>query len=496
MEPNKEYENISRNALLAAKEDTFALEYQESLPQYCEDIEQVIQCSCHNVVNDYEYLGGTLKIYGRSRITIVYLSVSKCYLSAEFEETFTKNIDAPMTDNFAFASIHECTRFTNFRLINQRKIEIRTSVQVHSRMYERITDTALISCNNIIARKEQMKTLDVLSAATTSCDFDEEFSVTQHNGDISVIIDTSSYAVLDEMRLIKDKMLLKCRLELCVLYSNSEGTIEKCCFSVNTTKIVDIDGIDEESAAFAVAKTASLFVKAVPDNENRMRKLEIAGSISVSYAAAVEAEHELVTDAYAVDYKTDNHCETMVMNCDPTFYGDCKTLISTLNFEDEVMTEVLDLSLSLQSATVCDGRVTFAFFYSVLYYDVNGNICCKDGITESSIDIDANGDGIAGASLLSFDYIMHAANSVEFRINVEYKVCAFNKKEITYLKDIELQQEEEFESPVLTIYFASESETVWDIAKKFRTQSSLIMKENELTSDEIKNRRILLIPGV
>ena len=51
-------------------------------------------------------------------------------------------------------------------------------------------------------------------------------------------------------------------------------------------------------------------------------------------------------------------------------------------------------------------------------------------------------------------------------------------------------------SPELTLYFARQNESVWDIAKSFSTDSKLIMEENELTSDIIDTRRVLLVPGM
>ena len=51
-------------------------------------------------------------------------------------------------------------------------------------------------------------------------------------------------------------------------------------------------------------------------------------------------------------------------------------------------------------------------------------------------------------------------------------------------------------SPELTLYFASQNESVWDIAKSFSTDSKLIMEENELTSNIIDTRRVLLVPGM
>ena len=51
-------------------------------------------------------------------------------------------------------------------------------------------------------------------------------------------------------------------------------------------------------------------------------------------------------------------------------------------------------------------------------------------------------------------------------------------------------------TPQLTLYFAKKNESVWDIAKSFLTDSKLIIDENELTSDIIDTRRVLLVPGM
>ena len=50
--------------------------------------------------------------------------------------------------------------------------------------------------------------------------------------------------------------------------------------------------------------------------------------------------------------------------------------------------------------------------------------------------------------------------------------------------------------PVLTLYFAAKDESLWDIAKKFRSRTELIQQENQLTEDVLRQQTILLIPGV
>lgn len=49
---------------------------------------------------------------------------------------------------------------------------------------------------------------------------------------------------------------------------------------------------------------------------------------------------------------------------------------------------------------------------------------------------------------------------------------------------------------MLTLYFAAKDESLWDIAKKFRSRTELIQQENQLTEDVLRQQTILLIPGV
>jgi len=104
--------------------------------------------------------------------------------------------------------------------------------------------------------------------------------------------------------------------------------------------------------------------------------------------------------------------------------------------------------------------------------------------------------GFVGAGLQSFDYILQSANRIELRVNIEYSACLYTQAEMQTVTDVELQPCTAGESPVLTLYFAAKDESLWDIAKKFRSRTELIQQENQLTEDVLRQQTILLIPGV
>ena len=50
------------------------------------------------------------------------------------------------------------------------------------------------------------------------------------------------------------------------------------------------------------------------------------------------------------------------------------------------------------------------------------------------------------------------------------------------------------DSCALTLYYASEGESLWNIAKKHNTGLDLLMSENELENTVLDSDRMLLIP--
>lgn len=59
METEKTFADSKRTVCLGTGEAKFEVEYQESLPQYCEDVERVVRCVCSHAVTDYEYASGS-----------------------------------------------------------------------------------------------------------------------------------------------------------------------------------------------------------------------------------------------------------------------------------------------------------------------------------------------------------------------------------------------------------------------------------------------------
>ena len=103
---------------------------------------------------------------------------------------------------------------------------------------------------------------------------------------------------------------------------------------------------------------------------------------------------------------------------------------------------------------------------------------------------------VSQAFVSSFDYVIKSEKSINVRITVNYSGLSYTAKKYRIVSGVKINSDKTFESPALAVYFADKNEKLWDIAKTFRTSVELIKRENELDSDVLDTKRVLLIPGM
>lgn len=498
MELCKEYKLL--NSLIKRDElnEGFELEFQENLPQYLDDIEKIVKCSVKSVITDYECSTGAIKLYGKSIISLTYINGDACVLSNIFEEDFTRQINTKISSDVKFADISLTSKYSSYRLINQRRIDIRVSLRADISTFCEDNDKYLSNCKNAFVRQYSCDRLCVRSFGICSEEFDESFTISDTSAQIKNIINTFSFCTLEDKKIIKDKMLVKYKIELSVLYENENNSIEKTVHTFSVSKIIDVASAGEDDKALVNAHISGIYVKTKSDSGNRLCDIEIVGKITFSYKLLYTMKEEFIVDSYMTRHNAQLECKSITLNEYPQLFYDTKTAELMFDIEGNVI-EILDLTASLTSCKINSSQLTASVKLELLYVNDASELCFFEGVSEYKLSLaDSSLSGVAGAGIISFDYVIKNTNSVELRVNLEYTAYLYNKKELSVITDINATDEKPDSSsqPQLTLYFAHKDEDVWDIAKRFSTASSLIIDENNLSSQVIDCQRILLVPGM
>lgn len=460
-------------------------DYQENLQSYNDDILKIIRCSINNFVVNSVFQNGVITVHGKSKIFITYISESSACLScAEFEEDFEKNIPVDTDEQEIFADITVCNKYCNYRIINQRRVDIHNSFTLNVCAYAQSSAEMLDECDDVLIDKQNVSYISRVGSAYVKSDFEDETSVT--DGTIKKIINVFANTNCSEAKLIEDKMLVKTDIIFSVLYTvdGENEEIRRCEKTTQVSTIVDIPGIKENDIPMVRARMGNLFYKIKADVNNELTVIELMGDINLACVVYRQCSIELADDCYSLKCDTENKLSQIELNTDYELRKESNDITLRFEFESISIKQILDLSLSLSD----EGTVEMGAFI----YDANGEL---QYITDKQ-KIEIAKSSQIQAYITSFDFVIKSESVIEVRAVIAYVSLKFQSKKFSVLSDVELKGSSSFESPALVVYFADKNERLWDIAKTFKTSVDLIKKENEITKDFCETKRVLLIPGV
>ena len=95
----------------------------------------------------------------------------------------------------------------------------------------------------------------------------------------------------------------------------------------------------------------------------------------------------------------------------------------------------------------------------------------------------------------SISYRLADAENLELRAEILVFSKLINTENLQAVAEIiDSGKRQNNESCALTLYFAEAEESVWEIAKRYRTDRDALLKENGISEDILTDKMLLLIP--
>ena len=494
MELEKKYSCLTKNRLVINRSVNVDKNYQETLEAYLEDLHRVIRCECHSYVTSCDIVDSTAVVEGKSEICLTYTNADGELLYTEFIEDFTEKTALDSLSEFAFVVGDISDKYTNFRVINQRRIDIHTSFCLNLKVYDKISCPCVNECDGSRLNSYSVKEQNVKNYILRKLEIDEEFSIPDNSNGIKRVFCYDINPCVTDSKAINDKIFIKVKVDTKVLYTDNDN--KTCCakYTFDVSKICDISGIDENSKCFIKINEGSLFVKAKSSADDTGGRIELYGDIYACITVVNEIDSTIVTDGYIVGYQVENNYSSYLCSkkCDDLTVKKNERLTLKINSE---IKSVLDLSLKINECVCKNKKIIIQISFRLMYTNAEGKTEFFEEIKELEHSINNSDILCAVAEIKSYDYNIVSDCSVDVNLNYEIISAMAVQEEIRVLSDI-LCDDNVVKAPALTLYFAKTGERLWDIAKSFSSDIDLIKKENELTDDKLESNKIIVIPGL
>ncbi|MBR3738381.1 MAG: DUF3794 domain-containing protein, partial [Eubacterium sp.] len=298
MELKKEYSCFEKNENVFSKTLEIEQDFSETCPAYCDDIFRVVKCVSNSFINSVSVSQNDITVFGKTQIMLTYYNENSVLCYADFEEEFSRSVTAENLSDFAFARAQINDKYTDFRIINQRRIDVHFASVIKLFVYDKQKYPCLENCENAKFFKNSVKSADIIASNISKIEFDEEFSLPSDLPSINRIISANCYAHLDETKIIKDKVLVKASVDSNVLYTSGENeeSVNSVSFSFNVSKIIDVSSVDENDIIICDVSAGNIFNKAKSLSGDKICNIELFGDIVINSLFIREKEQEFISD--------------------------------------------------------------------------------------------------------------------------------------------------------------------------------------------------------
>ena len=504
-------ENEFKTEKIILKKEKFAsnieqlIENDLSLPDYCGDIVKILGCTAQTNIFSASVTGDNAVIDGVVLTRIIYVDASAKTEVYELSCPFNRSVDVKNACDGDNVDVNCVSEQISCRAVNPRRADVRGSVTLRVSVSGTeesvvITDTPEKFCHTLrcSANGSFLKCCASKSFALSSVsDPDEKFRNAK-------IVRVSSLPVVNETKTIKNKMMIRGNVAADMTLLSASGNFISERVNIPVSQIIDIDGIDEESQCCVNMKVQSVDVRISPDTASAPPSAEVSVVVCAFVDVFRKADIPAISEAYSP------HCELICQ----TGKLRCITAIQRIN-ENHLVNAKHDFS-SCKAANVADvavkkirhtvhaenksvilkGNVLFGITVmsedgEKFYFERISDFEHKIQLNEEVTDFELN----PVLSLNSIDFSLSPDGTVT--INTEIRIDGFLYvcNEMNVVSSIEKGEETKRNccDSIITVYFASKGERLWDIARRHNTSSELIKTLNSVNEDTLDKDCMLVL---
>lgn len=498
--------NINLKEQLARVFSSALVEGDIVLSDGCPDVAEILCADAKARLKDTEYKNGKLIVYGSVDFSALYMPDDNCAELKQLKKTFDFSVPLEIVanENTDFKAEVD-TEHIGFTLVNSRKLSAKIMVSVKVSAYQEKCYEPIVSMEGTDAEfiEKKYSIYIPVSETITEIELNDLLTVPEEMADIAEILKVDTWVTSGDIRVMSGKAMVQGELHLNTIYTAADerGSVSCVSHKVPFTEIVEAPGADEYSVVNVIFNVGEITANIKGDLNGDTKIISLESVICACVKVSRTVSENVIDDCYFLEGKTELKEEKMSI-CEYVTSENARVtqrqeVVPPKNVKiDQVIScvakpMVRNVAWDKGSVEISGGLVTY-----LVYRDDSGKVRCA--VTESDFswgksvpqmcDIEAN------VNLEDVSVEMQG-NSCEILANIGIFMKALKSKQVNILTDCSAKESENTTTqPTMVVYFTKNGDTVWNIAKKYRTRAEKIKAANNLETEKLEAGRRLLIP--
>lgn len=480
-------ESLCVNKLVCEKKDIISIQGDMIVPDSKPDILNTITTSGNVCIYKSEVLDGKMRIDGAVSTYIMYLSDSEkdsirgLNTSIDFSET----IVIPELQTGMFTKVKTKIKSIECKVINGRKINIKINLEIGVKIYSKEVVDIITSVQNedIQVLSKNLKVNSLVEENSCKANVKENISV-QNNDNLAEILKSQIEIVNKDTKISYNKVLAKAEIDVKLTYLTEEGKINSVNTKLPAVGFIDIPNVNENNIV-----DTNYIIKNIIIKPNSVEEHSVYVEIELEIMCIVYEEKQinLIKDLYNPFCKTEVQTNTINTIANKQCKKEICNIRENMNLPELDGNNIIAVEINptitkenkLNNKIVYDGEVELNFIY-----EQPGII----GANSKKITIPFNKsiDNIENCEKMNIETDMQICSSefqntqrgVTSNIDLCFEEDMYENITIPAINNIEEQEEENMEDYSVVLYIVKKGDTLWNIAKRFKSTINDIARVN------------------
>lgn len=482
-------ETLCINQIIGQKTDTAIIEEDFVVPDIKPDILNAINTSGTVCIFKKEVMDGKIKIDGQVNAYIIYLTDGEQSVirSLNTNLNFSQTIDfndlkiGMMVQNDIRIKQIEC------RVLNGRKINVRVILEIDLKAYsnENLEFIKEISeIKNIQLLKETLNINSLLGSGNTKV-YAKDTVVIDNIDELAEIMKVNVEVKNEEVKVSYNKILVKAESIVKIMYLTVDGRICTKTASIPIMGFVDMPDVTDESICDVKYEIKNMLLK---PNSMEEHSIYVEIEIDVNCNVYQNKQLDIIQDLYSPSVNLAYKQKIIKTMSQKQIVKDLcpireKQIIPEIGnnkiYDVDIRPYILSQNI-MSDRIVYEGEIEIKFIFAS---EDNINLDTKTVIIP--FDYNMNCVGITKDSKISTnieitmqDFVIMPDQSIDIKIDLQFIVDTFKNKNINVIEEVNIEENRDNEKYSIIIYYIKQGDTLWKIAKRFRSTMDAIATLN------------------
>ena len=496
-------ENVCVNHIVAQKTETVMVEGDSIIPDIKPDIINAISTSGIVCIYKKEINEGKVRLDGSVDTYVMYLadsdenSVRSINVNLDFTQVIDIQNAMPDMDLETNAKLKniEC------KVINGRKVSIKAFIEIGVKVTSK-EDIDIISSVNSKGMQTLNKSIDINSVVGRGSTkvYAKDTLIIDNIDNLSEIMKAELNITNRDIKISYNKVLAKSELNVKIMYLTDDNRINSVESTIPVMGFIDIENVTEENICNTQYEIKNVVIK---PNNTEEHSIYVEAEIEICCEIFKNQEINVIQDLYNPNTNvvfTQKQIQVMQK---------VETMQSTYSIrEKQVVPEIgankiydVETGIELTKQTCLNDKILYEGEMKLNYlFDSGNGVDTKQTSIPFNFSVDFMGvsqNSIVETNMeiLMQDFVVTGDGSVEVKVDILFNISLSKSTEINVIDDIKEEENRNVNSCSLVIYYVKEGDTLWKIAKRFRSTVEEIARINGIENeDKLNIAQQLFIP--